>query len=245
MSSDDVVDGDASVGEGSGARGAGGDGPPIRIVIADDHSGFRAGVRSALEGNGFTVVGEAADGASALEVALRERPDLCLLDINMPRGGGIAAAGEITSKLPDTAIVMLTVSRNDDDLFNALKAGAAGYLLKDTDPKRLPLALRGVLQGEAALPRSLMAKVMEEFRERGRDRHRAAGSRLGAALSTREWEVLDFMRQGLSTRQIAQKTFVAEGTVRNHVSAILRKLKVTSRDDAVQLFAGESPDRAE
>ena len=139
------------------------------MLIADDHPMTRVGVRLALERGGFEICAEVDDGPAAVEAAERERPDVCLLDIQMP-GSGIRAAEEIAQKVPDSAIVMLTVSRRDADLFDALRVGASGYLLKDTDPERLPLALRGVLDGEAALPRHLVALVIAEFRERGRGR---------------------------------------------------------------------------
>ena len=205
------------------------------MLIADDHPAARAGIREALEADGgFDIVGEAADGPGAVEVALAERPDLCLLDIHMP-GNGIRAAHEIGSRLEETAVVMLTVSRNDADLFAALRAGAAGYLLKDTDPLRLPHALRGVLAGEAALPRALVARVIDEFRGQGRRRVRLAGRR-GAELTSREWQVLDLMREGLTTRQIGERLLVSPVTIRRHVSAILRKLRVESRDAALRLI---------
>ena len=125
----------------------------------------------------------------AVVAALEKRPDICLLDIHMP-GNGIVAAKEIRSALPACAIVMLTVSRNDDDLFAALRAGAQGYLLKDTDPGRLSHALDGILAGEAALPRTLVARVLEEFRGRASRRRRPIRQG-GQELTTREWEVLE------------------------------------------------------
>jgi DNA-binding NarL/FixJ family response regulator len=154
-------------------------------------------------------------------------------------GNGISAAAAITAALPDTAVVMLTVSKADADLFDALKAGARGYLLKDIDPARLSSALRGVLDGEAALPRTLAARLMEEFRRReSRGRVPLLGKRR-VQLSEREYETLDMLRQGLSTAEIAQRLFVTPATVRSHVSAILRKLQVTSRDEAVALLSSE------
>jgi DNA-binding NarL/FixJ family response regulator len=122
-----------------------------RVLIADDHPPTRAGVRLALERAGFIICAEAWTAARAVELAMQEQPDVCLLDVHMP-GGGIAAAGAIAERVPATSIVMLTVSQEDEDLFNALRAGASGYLLKTTDPGRLPHALEGVLRGEAALP---------------------------------------------------------------------------------------------
>jgi len=181
------------------------------------------------------VVAEAADGPSAVAAAERERPDLCLLDVHMP-GSGIRAAGEILQRLPDTAVVMLTVSRNDEDLFDALRAGAAGYLLKDTDPDRLPHALRGVLAGEAAIPRTLVARVIDEFRSHGRRRRLPLAGRRGVELSSREWQVLDLLSAGLTTADIGRRLFVSPVTVRRHVSAILRKLDVPDRQAAVDLL---------
>lgn len=207
---------------------------PLRVVIADDHPMTRVGVRVALERDGFEICAEADDAPSAVEAAERESPDICLLDIQMP-GSGIHAAEEIARKVPDAAIVMLTVSRSDRDLFDALRVGASGYLLKDTDPERLPMALRGVLEGEAALPRHLVALVIEEFRERGR--RRPILKKRGVVLTDREWEVLDLMSQGLTTFEIADRLFIEPVTVRTHVSAILKKLRVSSRKAALELLA--------
>jgi DNA-binding NarL/FixJ family response regulator len=207
----------------------------IRVVIADDHPPTRAGVRAALEHGGFVVCAEAPDGPTAIEAARRERPDVCLLDIHMP-GDGIRAAETIARELPDTAVVMLTVSRSDADLFDALRVGACGYLLKDIDPSRLPLALYGVLEGEAALPRRLVALLIEEFRERRRRRRIPIRGRRGVELTDREWEVLELMSEGLSTEEIAARLFISPVTVRTHVSSILRKLQVPTREAAVALL---------
>ena len=208
-------------------------GEGLRVLIADDHPMARVGVRIALERGGFKVCAEAADADSAIEAAEREQPDICLLDIQMP-GSGIHAAEEIGKRVPDSAIVMLTVSRIDTDLFDALRAGATGYLLKDIDPTRLPLVLRRVLDGEAALPRHLVALVIDEFRERGR--RRPLLKRRGVVLTDREWEVLELMSQGLTTFEIADRLFIEPVTVRTHVSAILKKLHVSSRKAALQLI---------
>lgn len=205
-----------------------------RVVIADDHPPTRAGVRLSLEEAGFDVCGEAANAAAAVEACTTERPDVALLDIHMP-GGGIAAATRITATLPETAVVMLTVSRDDSDLFEALRAGARGYLLKDIDPARLGPALLGVLEGEAALPRNLVSRLMDEFRTRDERPARPQGPL--STLTSREWETLELMRQGLTTAQIAQTLFVSPVTVRTHVSAILRKLQVADRQSAIDLAA--------
>ena len=210
-------------------------GDPIRVLIADDHPPTRAGVTAALEQDGFVVCAQAADARAAIEAARRERPDVCLLDIHMP-GDGIHAAETIARDLPEVAVVMLTVSRTDADLFNALRVGASGYLLKDIDPVRLPLALRGVLDGEAALPRRLVALLIEEFRERKRRRRIPLVGRRGVELTDREWEVLELMKQGLTTDEIATRLFISPVTVRTHVSAVLKKLHVPTREAALELL---------
>ena len=207
----------------------------FRVLIADDHPPTRAGVKAALEMDGFVVCAQAADARAAIEAARTEKPDVCLLDIHMP-GDGIHAAETISRELPDAAVVMLTVSRTDADLFNALRAGASGYLLKDIDPTRLPLALRGVLEGEAALPRRLVALLIEEFRERKRRRRVPLVGRRGVELTDREWEVLELMKQGLTTDEIAGRLFISPVTVRTHVSAILKKLHVSTREAALELL---------
>jgi DNA-binding NarL/FixJ family response regulator len=209
-------------------------GAPTRVLIADDHAVARAGVRESVEGGGFVVCAEASNAQEAIELALSERPDLCLLDVHMP-GDGIRAATEIAQALPDCAVVMITVSRNDNDLFEALRGGAMGYLLKDTDPARLPDALRGVMAGEAAVPRELVARLIDEFRERGIRRLKVVGSR-GVELTSREWEVLDLMSQDLTTAQIAQRLFVSPVTIRRHISGILEKLGAPDRPAAVRMF---------
>ena len=203
-------------------------------MLADDHPPTRVGLRRTLEGHGFDVVGVAASAGEAVDLALELKPELCLLDIRMP-GGGIAAARTIASRQPEIAVVMLTVSTSDEDLFDAIRAGAAGYLLKDTDPARLPLALEGVLRGEAALPRSLAARVLDEFRRQGRRRLSLRGRR-GVELSPREWEVLEFLRDGLTTADIASRLSLSEVTVRRHISSVVAKLRVRDRSAAVRLL---------
>jgi DNA-binding NarL/FixJ family response regulator len=203
-------------------------------VLADDHAATRLGVRLALEEGGFHVVAEAADARGAVEAALEHRPDLCLLDVYMP-GEGIAAAAELSEARPDMPIVMLSVSDTDEDLFEALRAGACGYLLKDTDPHRLPYALGAVLNGEAALPRVLTARLITEFQRRGggyRTRDAAGGL---VTLSKRESEVLELLRTELTTKQVAHRLGISPVTVRRHVSDILKKLGVHDRGAALRL----------
>jgi DNA-binding NarL/FixJ family response regulator len=191
-------------------------------------------VRAALEQD-FEICGEAASASEAIETALRTAPDVCLLDVHMP-GGGIAAAAEIASSLPSAAVVMLTISQHDDDLFDALKAGAVGYLLKGTDPARLPHALHGVLEGQAAVPRSLVARVIAEFRDQSARRRLPLVGQRAVTLTNREWQVLDLLRDGLTTKEIATRLFISRVTVRTHVSSILRKLGVRDRKAAISLI---------
>ena len=204
---------------------------PIRVVIADDHAPTREDIRMALEDDGrFAVVAAAPDAFGAIDAAVRERPDLCLLDVAMP-GGGVAAAWEISARLPETKVVMLTVSEADRNLFGALQAGAAGYLLKDMDAARLPHALVDALEGRAALPRALVGTLIDQFRDRSARRRtvvtQAEGDR---RLTSREWQVLDLMRQGLRNSEIARRLVVSPVTVRTHVNSIMRKLDAPDRE---------------
>jgi DNA-binding NarL/FixJ family response regulator len=206
----------------------------MRVLIADDQPAFVAGVRLALEEAGIEVCAEADDAPAAVKAAVRERPDICLLDIHMP-GNGIKAAAEIASLLPKTAVVMLTVSRNDSDLFAALQAGASGYLLKDLEARELTDALRGVAAGQAVLSPSLTSRVIEAFRERSQRPWWQILRDSGVRLTSREWEVLELLKEGFTTRQIAERLVLSQATVRTHISAILRKLDVGDREAAVRL----------
>jgi two-component system nitrate/nitrite response regulator NarL len=211
----------------------------LRVVVADDHPPTRASVRDALEQQSCVVVAEAATAAEAVAAARETRPDVCVLDIHMP-GSGIVAAAEITHTLADVAVVMLTASRDDEDLFAALRAGASGYLLKDMDPARLAPALRGVLAGEAVLPRWLVLKVVDQLRSTPRRRIVLPNRSTAAQLTEREAEVLDLMGSGLSTEEIAGRLFLAQVTVRTHIAAILKKLRVPDRKAAIRLARGAS-----
>jgi DNA-binding NarL/FixJ family response regulator len=189
---------------------------PIRVLVADCLPLERSALRLALE-----------TGECSVCAALRERPDVCLLDMALP-GGGIAAAAAIAAKLPDSSIVMLGYLPSDADLFAALEAGARGYLTKDIDPGRLPIALRRVRAGEAALSRILVARLIAEFRRRR--------LRVLRNLTNREFEVLELLCQGLRTAEIADRLFVARVTVRTHIASVLRKLGVADRAAAIRLL---------
>jgi DNA-binding NarL/FixJ family response regulator len=206
----------------------------VRVLVADDHPPTRQGVRLALEPD-FEICAEASDAAGAVAGARETRPDLCLLDIRMP-GNGISAAAAIAAELPGTAIVMLTVSRDDDDLFAALRCGASGYLLKDIDSARLREALVAVLDGEASLSGALLTRVIDEFREREQPARLARPRRRGAQLTAREWLVLDLLRDGLTTAEIATRLFIEPVTVRGHIATIMRKLRVRTRAEAIRFL---------
>jgi len=206
------------------------------VVLADDEVPTRAGVRRSLESRGFRIVAEASSAADAVESAITHRPDVCLLAVGI-EGNGITAAEQIRSALPETKIVMLTASDRDEDLFAALRAGAHGYLLKSTSPERLPHAVQGVLDGEAALPRELTARLIREYRDRGRRRQLPVlVSGESVELTTREFEVLERLRRGDRTAAIADQLRISDVTVRRHVSAILRKLGAPDRRAALELL---------
>jgi len=209
---------------------------PIRVVIADDHAGIRSQVKAALEADGCLVCAEGASADEAIEAAVEHEPDAVLLDIHMP-GNGIRAAQQIHRRVPSSAIVMLTQSKDDDDLFDSLRGGAVGYLLKDGDPGTLSASLRGVLAGEAAMPASLVTRILQEFRKPARRHFRSFSA--AARLSPREWEVMELLGQGLSTEETAARLFLSPTTVRVHVSTVLRKLQVKDRESAFKLLREE------
>jgi DNA-binding NarL/FixJ family response regulator len=206
----------------------------LRVVLADDHARIRGRVRAALEDSGCEVVGEGASAEDAVRLAVEHRPDVALLDIHMP-GNGIQAARDITKAAPEVAVVMLTQSAEDDDLFDSLRAGASGYLLKDTDPATLADKLRGVLAGDAAMPPRLVARIMDEFRAPAKRRF-ARRSVAAAKLSAREWEVMQLLGEGLSTEDVSKRLFLSATTVRVHVSSVLKKLRVKDRESAFKLL---------
>jgi DNA-binding NarL/FixJ family response regulator len=212
-------------------------GGPIRVILADDHPRMRGRVREALEADGCEVCGEGASADDAVRLATEHQPDVALLDIHMP-GSGIRAARQIAKALPRVTVVMLTQSAEEDDLFDSLRAGAAGYLLKDGDPATLADALRGVLVGEAAMPPRLVARIIQEFSAPAR-RPFVRKSSAAARLSAREWEVMELLAEGLSTEAVAGRLFLSPTTVRVHVSSVLRKLRVKDRQSAFLLLRGD------
>ena len=208
----------------------------LTVVLAYDQSPARVGIRRAIEPHGLRVVGEAASASEALRMALALRPEVCLLAVELP-GNGIEAARAIKQALPATKIVMMTASPSEEDLFGALGAGADGYLLMSTPASRLAHVLRGVANGEAALPRWMTARLIQEFRERG-TKHRVnlpagAGE---AELTAREFEVLTRLRRGERTADIAARLGISEVTVRRHVSSVLHKFGTPNRRGALEIL---------
>jgi len=204
-----------------------------RILIADDHPPTRAAVREALAEGGFLVTGEAPDAAGAIAMVQATAPDIALLDVRMP-GGGISAAAAIASQSPSTIVVMFTVSEDDEDLFAALRVGALGYVLKGGNLAELPDLLRSAVLGEPVLGGATLARVLDEFRANERSRLFNEPDRV--RLSTRERQVLSLLQSGATTAEIAASLYVAKVTVRSHIAAICRKLRLPDRDAALQEF---------
>jgi len=208
----------------------------LRVLIADDHAPTRDDVKRALAKGGMEVCAEAADAARAVQRALATEPDICLLDLRMP-GGGLAATWEIGARLPTTKIVVLTVSEDDASLFGALRAGAVGYLLKDLDLSLLPRALEDVANGRAAIPRALVARMVKHFRATDpRFRTTIIAGERGTRLTSREWDVLAALADGLSTREIGRRLQLKQSGVRAHISSLVRKLGVRDRGEAIAFF---------
>lgn len=203
----------------------------MRVLLADDRALFRAGLASLLRAWGMEVVGQASDGLEALEQARRLRPDLVLMDIGMPRCNGLEATRLIKAELPEIKIVMVTVSDDDEDLFEAIKSGAEGYLLKDMSEEELSRTLTGIAAGEAPLSRGLAAKILDEFSRLSREGpSRQAGE---DGLTRREREVLQLVAGGATNKEIAAALHVSDNTVNFHMKNILRKLHLRNRAQAV------------
>ncbi|HEU4759977.1 MAG TPA: response regulator transcription factor [Dehalococcoidia bacterium] len=203
---------------------------PIRVLLVDDQLLFRKGLRALLEDQqDFQVVGEAADGAQALERVRATTPDVVLMDIHMPVCGGAEATRLIKGERPATKVVALTVSDEDEDLFEAIKSGADGYLLKDLRPEELFDLLHGVLNGETPISPAVAGKLLTEFRRRP---WREPSQGVGWDLTARELEILRFVAAGLSNAEIAARLYIVEGTVKNHLHNILEKLHLENRVQA-------------
>jgi DNA-binding NarL/FixJ family response regulator len=214
---------------------------PRRLLLADDHALFREGLaRLFAYEDDFDVVGEADNAAAAVETAQRLQPDLILMDVDMPNGGGIEATRRIKALLPETKVVMLTVHDDDETLFNAIKAGAQGYLVKSIHAAEMLEMLRGMVRGEAPISRSMAGRILEEFRRSSRS-DVAAPQDASAALTLREQEVLELVSQRYTNKEIAQRLVISEYTVKNHLSNILNKLHLRSRAEAARYLSRSAP----
>lgn len=206
--------------------------PPIRVLVADDHALFRRGLRTVLELDGdIVVVDEAEDGIAAVEKAEASVPDVVLMDVRMPRCGGIEACQAIKARVPSARIVMLTMSDAESDLFDAVRAGANGYVLKDVPGEEIAAGVRAVQDGDSLISPSMASKLLAEFALMRRRDTEVVGTVL-PKLTEREVEVLGLVARGMGNREIGRMLFISENTVKNHVRNILEKLAVNSRMEA-------------
>jgi DNA-binding NarL/FixJ family response regulator len=207
-----------------------------RILIVDDHPLTRDALAALLEGGGFEIAGRAADAESAIAAAVELRPDLVLLDLSLPGMSGVEALPLLREAAPDAEVVVLTASGTEENLLGAIRAGAAGYLLKSEPPERIVAFLQGVARGEAALSGSIARRLLDTVRETG-GRETGIPDSVASKLTAREVEILLLLEDRLETDEIAKRLFISEHTVRSHVKSILRKLDVSSRRQAVEKLA--------
>jgi DNA-binding NarL/FixJ family response regulator len=237
------------VSEGAGSTGGdqspGGSPDPIRVLIADDHALFRRGLEMVLvEEPDIELVGQASDGAEAVSRAGEALPDVVLMDIRMPKTSGIEAARAMKEAAPSAKIVMLTISDEEEDLFEAIRSGASGYLLKDIPLDEVADAVRSVYGGQSLINPSMAGKLLSEFATLARrDQEEVAEDRPqqvpAPKLTDREMEVLKLVARGMNNRDIAKELFISENTVKNHVRNILEKLQIHSRMEAVMIAVRE------
>ncbi|MCY7373947.1 MAG: response regulator transcription factor [Spirochaetaceae bacterium] len=227
--SDVSFDGRSSLPSAPGPRR----GEPIRVLVVDDHALFRRGLEMVLgQEPDIEVVGEAGDGTEAVELATALLPDIVLMDVRMPRRSGIEACTTIKDVVPSTKIVMLTISDDEADLYDAIKAGASGYLLKEISIDEVAAAIRSVAGGQSLISPSMASKLLTEFAtmiKKGDERQQLPAPRL----TDRELQVLKLVAKGLNNRDIAKELFISENTVKNHIRNILEKLQLHSRMEAV------------
>ena len=210
-----------------------GDVERLRVMVVDDHALFRRGLEMVLGGEpDLDLVGEASDGQEAIEKATELMPDVVLMDVRMPRRSGIEATAQIRDLLPHVKILMLTISDEESDLYDAIKAGASGYLLKEIPIEEVADAIRSVWAGQSRISPSMASKLLNEFAAMSKatdERPPMPAPRL----TDREMEVLRLVAQGLNNRDIAKQLFISENTVKNHIRNILEKLHLHSRMEAV------------
>lgn len=203
---------------------------PIRVMLVDDHIFWRRGVKQIIEAeHDMVVVSEAADGDEAVKKAAGARADVILMDVNMPHMNGVDATAQIVAQLPESRIVMLTVSDSDENLFDSLKAGAIGFLIKDVSPEEVTTAVRRTVAGESSLSPAIAARVVK-FIQSGPPRPPIKPT---ANLTEREDEILHLIAEGARDREIAEQLFISESTVKKHVQNVLRKLHARNRVEAV------------
>jgi DNA-binding NarL/FixJ family response regulator len=209
---------------------------PITVMLVDDHALVRSAVRQALTSDDIRVIGEASTADEALLLAPKLAPDVLLLDVNLPGTTGLALLRELAPRLPDTRIVMLTISDDRRDLMDAVRNGAAGYLTKDLSPEALQRAVRGIRSGDLAMSRAMAADVIQNLAS---STNRNTGSGVGAGLggiSHREREVLSLLADGMTDREIAERLGISPRTVETHVGSLLNKLGVRNRAQAARRF---------
>ena len=205
----------------------------IRILVADDHPVFRRGMRAILSAEPDTdLVAEATDGEEAIRLALELRPDVILMDLNMPRATGIEATQRILEANPDTAILMLTMFEDDKSIFAAMRAGAHGYVLKGADGAETLRAIHAAASGEAIFSPTITRRLTDYFAEPGPE-HTARSDQLFSNLTEREHEILSLMAEGYTNNAIASRLYLSPKTVRNYVSSIFTKLQVSDRSQAI------------
>jgi len=206
-----------------------------QVVIGANDSATLAGMRMALEVDGVGVCAEVHSLQELVEAVERHQPDVCLVDVDLS-GGGIRAAAEVAARTPSVAVVLMADDSGDDMFLDAIRVGATGYVPRRITPSRLPSVIRAVLDGEPAIPRAMVTLLINQYRARPARRPLAVSQGHAVDLTSREWQVLDFMREGLSTREIADRLLISEVTVRRHIGSVLKKLRVSSRADALRLL---------
>ena len=236
--------GDPAVSTDPGAASGSVDSPasdPIRALIVDDHALFRRGLEMVLAAeDDIELVGEASDGTEAVQKAGESLPDVVLMDIRMPRSSGIEACRAMKEVAPSSKIVMLTISDEEEDLFEAIRAGASGYLLKDIPLDEVADVVRAVHGGQSLINPSMAAKLLTEFAALNkRDQEERAEQVPPPKLTDREMQVLKLVAKGMNNRDIAKELFISENTVKNHVRNILEKLQIHSRMEAVMIAVRE------
>jgi DNA-binding NarL/FixJ family response regulator len=207
-----------------------------RVLVVDDHPLTRGALSALLEQHEFSVVGEAGDGEEAIDKARTLLPDLVLLDLSMPGVSGLDALPRLRAAAPGCEVVVLTASGTEENLLGAIRAGAAGYLLKSEPPERIVAFLHGVVRGEAALSGTIARRLLDQLRTGGRNRSGVPDA-IAQALSAREVEVLLLLDEHLGTDDIARRLYISEHTVRSHVKSLLRKLGASSRRQALEQLA--------